>query len=94
MLETVFDHAMCWLLMQMTDVRCSRCSHIKVGLRDIVQAGHRDRYQVLLPFNITSSILGTILCIFMDHNNHILIFYAFSWSVLPVEIPGTPQGMR
>ncbi|KAG5383994.1 hypothetical protein IGI04_035464 [Brassica rapa subsp. trilocularis] len=32
--------------MQMTDVRCSRCSHIKVGLRDIVQAGHRDRYQL------------------------------------------------
>ncbi|CAG7862531.1 unnamed protein product [Brassica rapa] len=32
--------------MQMTDVRCSRCSHIKVGLRHIVQAGHRDRYQL------------------------------------------------
>ncbi|KAJ0243167.1 Bromo-adjacent y [Hirschfeldia incana] len=32
--------------MQMTDARCSRCSEIKVGLRDIIQAGHGDRYQL------------------------------------------------
>ncbi|CAH8312299.1 unnamed protein product [Eruca vesicaria subsp. sativa] len=32
--------------MQMTDARCSRCSQIKVGLRDIIQAGHGDRYQL------------------------------------------------
>ncbi|KAG2330359.1 hypothetical protein Bca4012_020050 [Brassica carinata] len=32
--------------MQMTDVRCSRCSEIKVGLKDIIQAGHGDRYQL------------------------------------------------
>ncbi|KFK37003.1 hypothetical protein AALP_AA4G199800 [Arabis alpina] len=30
---------------QMTDARCSRCSQIKVGLRDIILAGHGDRYQ-------------------------------------------------
>ncbi|KFK31915.1 hypothetical protein AALP_AA6G175400 [Arabis alpina] len=32
--------------MQMTDARCSRCSQIKVGLIDIIQAGHGDRYQL------------------------------------------------
>ncbi|XP_038725677.1 protein IWS1 homolog [Tripterygium wilfordii] len=32
--------------MQMTDARCSRCSEFKVGLRDIIQAGHGDRYQL------------------------------------------------
>ncbi|XP_010540863.1 PREDICTED: uncharacterized protein LOC104814493 [Tarenaya hassleriana] len=32
--------------MQMTDARCSRCSQFKVGLRDIIQAGHADRYQL------------------------------------------------
>ncbi|CAN8246449.1 unnamed protein product [Cochlearia groenlandica] len=32
--------------MQMTDARCSRCSQINVGLRDIIQAGHGDRYQL------------------------------------------------
>ncbi|KAF8095729.1 hypothetical protein N665_0324s0025 [Sinapis alba] len=32
--------------MQMTDARCSRCSEIKVGLRDIIQAGHGDRYEL------------------------------------------------
>ncbi|CAG7862618.1 unnamed protein product [Brassica rapa] len=32
--------------MQMTDVRCSRCSEIKVGLKDIIQAGRGDRYQL------------------------------------------------
>ncbi|KAF2597123.1 hypothetical protein F2Q68_00010142 [Brassica cretica] len=32
--------------MQMTDARCSRCSQIKVGLRDIIQAGLGDRYQL------------------------------------------------
>ncbi|KAL3609905.1 hypothetical protein D5086_000925 [Populus alba] len=31
--------------MQMTDARCSRCSEFKVGLRDIIQAGHGARYQ-------------------------------------------------
>ncbi|KAG2275990.1 hypothetical protein Bca4012_043854 [Brassica carinata] len=31
--------------MQMTDVRCSRSSEIKVGLKDIIQAGRGDRYQ-------------------------------------------------
>ncbi|WZZ14589.1 hypothetical protein YC2023_107678 [Brassica napus] len=30
----------------MTDVRCSRCSEIKVGLKDIIQAGRGDRYQL------------------------------------------------
>ncbi|KAJ4712068.1 bromo-adjacent-likey (BAH) domain-containing protein [Melia azedarach] len=32
--------------MQMTDARCSRCNESKVGLRDIIQAGHGDRYQL------------------------------------------------
>ncbi|KAK9983538.1 hypothetical protein SO802_033063 [Lithocarpus litseifolius] len=32
--------------MQMTDARCSRCSEFKVGVRDIIQAGHGDRYQL------------------------------------------------
>ncbi|KAF3448565.1 hypothetical protein FNV43_RR09278 [Rhamnella rubrinervis] len=32
--------------MQMTDARCSRCSEFKVGLRDVIQAGHGDRYQL------------------------------------------------
>ncbi|XP_056850359.1 uncharacterized protein LOC108824893 [Raphanus sativus] len=32
--------------MQMTDVRCSRCSQIKVGLTGIFLAGHGDRYQL------------------------------------------------
>ncbi|OMO58646.1 hypothetical protein COLO4_34461 [Corchorus olitorius] len=32
--------------MQMTDARCSRCSELKVGVRDIIQAGHGDRYQL------------------------------------------------
>ncbi|XVF52899.1 hypothetical protein PTKIN_Ptkin05aG0055400 [Pterospermum kingtungense] len=32
--------------MQMTDARCLRCMEFKVGLRDIIQAGHGDRYQL------------------------------------------------
>ncbi|XP_022737040.1 uncharacterized protein LOC111289940 isoform X2 [Durio zibethinus] len=32
--------------MQMTDARCSRCMESKVGLRDIIQAGHGDRYKL------------------------------------------------
>ncbi|KAL1214815.1 ASI1-immunoprecipitated protein 3 [Cardamine amara subsp. amara] len=32
--------------MQMTDAKCSRCSLQTVGLRDIIQAGHGDRYQL------------------------------------------------
>ncbi|RID74084.1 hypothetical protein BRARA_B01200 [Brassica rapa] len=32
--------------MQMTDVRCLRCSQIKVCLSDIFQTGHGDRYQL------------------------------------------------
>lgn len=32
----------------MTDVRCSRCGLLMVGLRDIIQAGHGDRYQVFM----------------------------------------------
>ncbi|XP_010434861.1 PREDICTED: uncharacterized protein LOC104718749 [Camelina sativa] len=32
--------------MQMTDARCSRCNQLTVGLRDIIQAGHGDRYQL------------------------------------------------
>lgn len=77
----------------MTDVRCSRCSQIKVGLTGIFLAGHGDRYQVLLLFHTKSSFLGMILCIFMDHHNNHILFYVFSWSVMPVEIHGTPQGM-
>lgn len=45
-----FDHVMSWFWMQMTDARCPRCSEIKVGLRDIIQAGHGDRYEVLCAF--------------------------------------------
>ncbi|KAF8099411.1 hypothetical protein N665_0244s0013 [Sinapis alba] len=45
-LENVFEHVMFWLWMQMTDVRCSRCSQIKVGLKGIIQAGNGDRYQL------------------------------------------------
>ncbi|KAJ8764798.1 hypothetical protein K2173_010263 [Erythroxylum novogranatense] len=32
--------------MQMTDARCTRCNEFKVGVRDIIQAGHGDRYQL------------------------------------------------
>ncbi|CAI0476280.1 unnamed protein product [Linum tenue] len=32
--------------MQMTDARCGRCNESKVGIRDIIQAGHEDRYQL------------------------------------------------
>ncbi|KAL3833490.1 hypothetical protein ACJIZ3_008226 [Penstemon smallii] len=32
--------------MQMTDARCKRCSEKQVGVRDIIQAGHGDRYQL------------------------------------------------
>ncbi|XP_065858271.1 ASI1-immunoprecipitated protein 3 [Euphorbia lathyris] len=32
--------------MQMTDASCSRCNESKVGIRDIIQAGHADRYQL------------------------------------------------
>lgn len=32
--------------MQMTDARCSRCTDSKVGLREIIHAGHDDRYQL------------------------------------------------
>ncbi|GMJ15036.1 BAH domain-containing transcriptional regulator 1, ASI1-Immunoprecipitated Protein 3 [Hibiscus trionum] len=31
---------------QMTDARCSRCNEFKVCLKDIIQAGHGDRYQL------------------------------------------------
>ncbi|PUZ56401.1 hypothetical protein GQ55_5G295700 [Panicum hallii var. hallii] len=33
--------------LQMTDTRCERCSEKKVGISDIIHAGHGDRYQVL-----------------------------------------------
>ena len=33
---------------QMTDARCQRCMEFKVGLRDIIHAGHGDRYQVCI----------------------------------------------
>ncbi|KAE8694586.1 Mitochondrial substrate carrier family protein isoform 1 [Hibiscus syriacus] len=33
-------------MQQTTDARCSRCMEFKVGLRDIIQAGHGDRYQL------------------------------------------------
>lgn len=32
--------------MQMTDARCKRCNEKKVGVKDIIQAGHGDRYQL------------------------------------------------
>ncbi|PKI50962.1 hypothetical protein CRG98_028692 [Punica granatum] len=32
--------------MQMTDCICSRCREFKVGVRDIIHAGHGDRYQL------------------------------------------------
>ncbi|GAV57952.1 BAH domain-containing protein/TFIIS_M domain-containing protein, partial [Cephalotus follicularis] len=32
--------------LKMTDARCRRCNEFKVGLRDIIQAGHGDRYQL------------------------------------------------
>ncbi|XP_052209863.1 uncharacterized protein LOC127813127 isoform X2 [Diospyros lotus] len=32
--------------MQMTDARCKRCTEKKVGVTDIIQAGHGDRYQL------------------------------------------------
>jgi hypothetical protein len=30
----------------MTDARCERCTEKKVGIADIIHAGHGDRYQV------------------------------------------------
>ncbi|KAL5053009.1 hypothetical protein RYX36_033691 [Vicia faba] len=32
--------------MQMTDTRCTRCSEQKVGVKDIIRAGHVDRYML------------------------------------------------
>ncbi|XP_037495630.1 uncharacterized protein LOC119369054 isoform X2 [Jatropha curcas] len=32
--------------LQMTDACCSRCNEFKVGVRDIIHAGHGDRYQL------------------------------------------------
>ncbi|KAI5383700.1 uncharacterized protein LOC127105576 isoform X2 [Lathyrus oleraceus] len=32
--------------MQMTDTRCKRCTEQKVGVRDIIRAGHVDRYML------------------------------------------------
>ncbi|KAL3818056.1 hypothetical protein ACJIZ3_003961 [Penstemon smallii] len=32
--------------MQMTDARCKRCSEKQVGITDIIQTGHGDRYQL------------------------------------------------
>ncbi|KAE8732314.1 hypothetical protein F3Y22_tig00002237pilonHSYRG01639 [Hibiscus syriacus] len=32
--------------LKMTDARCSICMEFKVGLRDIIQSGHGDRYQL------------------------------------------------
>ncbi|XP_038874323.1 uncharacterized protein LOC120067024 [Benincasa hispida] len=32
--------------MQMTDARCSRCTECKVGVRDIIQTGHGQRYKL------------------------------------------------
>ncbi|XP_050378707.1 uncharacterized protein LOC126796008 [Argentina anserina] len=32
--------------MQMTDARCTRCSELKVGVRNIIQAGHGARYEL------------------------------------------------
>ncbi|CAK8579196.1 unnamed protein product [Lathyrus sativus] len=32
--------------MQMTDTRCKRCTEQKVGVRDIIRAGHADRYML------------------------------------------------
>jgi len=32
--------------LQMTDTRCQRCSEKKVGISDIIHAGHGDRYQL------------------------------------------------
>lgn len=36
-----------WSMQQMTDARCSRCSGL-AGVRDIIHAGHGDRYQVIM----------------------------------------------
>ncbi|MED6170904.1 hypothetical protein PIB30_035587 [Stylosanthes scabra] len=33
-------------LIRMTDARCQRCMELKVGLREIIHAGHGDRYQL------------------------------------------------
>ncbi|XP_073132947.1 ASI1-immunoprecipitated protein 3 [Henckelia pumila] len=33
-------------IMQMTDARCKRCMEKQVGLREIIQTGHGDRYQL------------------------------------------------
>jgi len=32
--------------LQMTETRCGRCNEKKVGISDIIHAGHGDRYQV------------------------------------------------
>ncbi|KAL2337239.1 hypothetical protein Fmac_011685 [Flemingia macrophylla] len=32
--------------LQMTDARCSKCMNCKVGLKDIIKAGHNERYQL------------------------------------------------
>ncbi|CAH8383339.1 unnamed protein product [Eruca vesicaria subsp. sativa] len=41
--------------MLMSNVRCSRCSQIKIGLRDIFQTGHGDRYQLECVACVNSS---------------------------------------
>ncbi|KQK08182.1 FK506-binding protein 3 isoform X2 [Brachypodium distachyon] len=35
--------------LQMTDARCERCTEKKVGISDIIHAGHGDRYQLWEP---------------------------------------------
>lgn len=40
---------------QMTDARCSRCTECKVGVREIIQTGHGERYKV--PFFLSRILL-------------------------------------
>lgn len=57
-LESCYVHIVDFLLVkQMTESRCSRCSEFKVGVKNIIQAGHGARYQVNSFLNC--SLVGT-----------------------------------
>lgn len=53
------------VFVQMTDARCKRCNEKQVGLTEIIQAGHGDRYHVctfsFLFFNVLNENVFTSL---------------------------------
>lgn len=65
-LESCYVHIVDFLLVkQMTESRCSRCSEFKVGVKNIIQAGHGARYQV-------NSFLNCSLVLIFCHYSSLL----------------------